>query len=355
MDTLSTCLVQLVPVVVASGLMKMVCTLLGPTMLNALPAESNTYQILNTLGDVGYYFLPVYCAYTASKKFGTNTLISMMLGALLIHPNIVNIVNAREPFTYLGIPMQLINYSASVLPTLLIVWIQSYIEKGLNKVLPKTLRFAFVPFLTVLIMSPLALCVLGPLGTFIGSLISKVIVGINSVFGPLSIAIVAALWPLLVSTGMHTTLRTFCITQLFTVGYDNIMLPSVMASYFAAVAVGVAYALKSETEENRSLGFSCAISQIFGGVTEPTIFGILFPNKDVWARMMIGSFAGGLYMGITNVACYILAPSVYLAPMSFGGPTSNTINGLIGCAISFVVTFALIFFTWTNKKEDLND
>lgn len=351
LDGLTGCLVALIPVVIASGLVKMLYTLLGPNLLNVISTDSNLYQLLYFVGDAGYYFLPVFCGYTASKKFKTNTLISLLIGAILIHPTLIEIVNSKVAFDVYGIPMVLVNYSSSVIPMVLIVWVQSYVEKGLNKVIPEIIRRAFVPMLTVLIMLPLGLCALGPLGTLIGQFVSFVIISINNIFGPLSIAIVAALWAVLVTTGMHTTLRTFCITQLMTVGFDNIMLPAVMCNAFSVLAVGLAYALRSKSAEERSLGLTCALSQTFGGASEPTIFGILMPHKKIWACLMGGAFVGGFYMGIMGVACYIMSPSIYLAPMSFGGPVNNIINGLIGCAICFIATFILVYFIGAKKKE----
>jgi len=350
MDGLSGCLVPLLPVVIAGGMIKMIYMLLGPTMLNLISETSNTYQLLNLVGDAAYYFLPVFCGYAAGKKFNTNILISMILGAVLLHPSFVSIVDSGEPFAVYGIPMIAVSYSSTVIPMILITLAQSYVERLLKRISPDMLKGMIVPVATVLIMLPLALCVIGPLGSLLGEGIAALILLINNVFGPLSVALIAATFLVLVVTGAHIALGTFCMTQLFTVGFDNILLPASICSGFATAAVALAFALKVKNKEQKSLGITCAVSQIFSGVSEPTLFGILMPHKRIWGCLMVGAFAGGLYMGFLNVACYILAPSVYLAFLSFGGPAGNTMHGLIGCAISFIVSFLLVYFVGATKE-----
>ncbi|MBR0417866.1 MAG: PTS transporter subunit EIIC [Erysipelotrichaceae bacterium] len=352
-DALSGSLVAILPAMIAGGMIKMIYTLLGPTMLNVLSDTSSTYRILSIVGDAAFYFLPVYCAYTAAKKFNADVVIALLLCSVLIHPQLIELINSGEPLNVYGIPMKGVGYANTVLASVMIVYVQSLIEKVLKKYSPAMLRTIIVPLCTTLIMLPVALCVLGPLGSWIGELLSKAVLLIHDIFGPLAVALIAATFLLLVTTGAHQTLGTFCITQLFTIGYDDILLPASIASGFAVVAAALAFGIRSKDKDDKSLGFSCAVSQIFGGASEPTLFGILFPHKRIWGCLMVGAFAGGLYMGITKVACYLLAPSVYLVFMSFGGPASNTVNGLIGVAIAFAVTFVLTFFFGvTNKKGE---
>ena len=350
-DALSGSLVAILPAMIAGGMIKMLYTLLGPTMLNVLSETGYTYRILSIVGDAAFYFLPVFSAYTAAKKFKADVVVSLLICSVLIHPQLIEMVNSGESLSVFGIPMTSVNYANTVLASIMIVYVQSQIEKLLKKYSPAMLRMIIVPLCTTLIMIPLALCVLGPLGSWIGNVLSWAVMLIHNIFGPLSVALIAATFLLLVVTGAHQALGTFCITQLFTIGFDDILLPASIASGFAVVGAALAFGIGSKDKDDKSLGFSCAVSQIFGGASEPTLFGILFPHKRVWGCLMIGAFAGGLYMGLTKVACYLLAPSVYMVFMSFGGPVGNTINGLIGCAIAFAVTFVLVLLFGVTKKE----
>lgn len=351
-DGLSGSLVAILPAMIAGGMIKMLCTLFGPTMLNILSDTSSTYRILSIVGDAAFYFLPLFSAYTAAKKFKADILVSMLICSVLIHPDLITMVNSGESLNVYGIPMTAVSYANTILASIMIVYVQSKVEILLKKYSPAMLRMIIVPVCTTLIILPLALCVLGPLGSWIGNLLSAAVMFIHKVFGPLSVALIAATFLLLVVTGSHQVLATFCITQLFTIGYDDILLPATIASGFAVTAAALAFAIRSTNKDDKSLGFSCAVSQLFGSASEPTLFGILFPHKRVWGCLMIGAFVGGLYMGLTKVACYILAPSVYMAFMSFGGPASNTVNGLIGCAITFVVTFVLVLLFGEKKKQE---
>lgn len=93
------------------------------------------------------------------------------MGAILLDPNLVKIVTAGKPFTVYGIPMALTNYGNTLIPILLSVWIMSYVERFFKKYVPTSLSTVFVPTLTIAVMIPITLCVLGPLGGFLGDYI----------------------------------------------------------------------------------------------------------------------------------------------------------------------------------------
>ena len=106
-------------------------------------------------------------------------------------PAIAGVVAAGEPFKVFGLfPMTLINYSSSFLPIILIVAVQVYVEKLLNKIIPNVLKTVLVPFITVVIMSVLGLCVLGPLGQWLGNGLASVVMLLSEHAGWLEGALV---------------------------------------------------------------------------------------------------------------------------------------------------------------------
>lgn len=348
-DVISGCMVSVIPVMVASGFVRVIPTICGPMMLNIMSDQGDLYRILTIVGDAGFYFLPIFIAFSAAKRFKCSPYISMLLATILIHPSLLEIVAAGENFTVYGIPMKLVNYSSSVLPMLLSIWIYSYIEKLLKKYVPEVLQFMLVPFLSVLIMLPLELCVLGPAGTYVGEGLSYVLFATQSVLGPIAPALLGGLWTLLVSTGMHSTIFPVVAVQFASVGYDNIFFPSAQVSYCAIVAASLVYAIKSKDAEKKSLGISCAITQTIVGTSEPAIFGILFPQRKYLYAVILGGAVGGLYTGIMHVACYMLAASIWLTPVCYGGSSSNILHGIIACVLSFGVAFVVAWVL--NKKE----
>ena len=54
------------------GLIKVLLVIFGPTLLGVMSDTSDTYILMNALGDAPFYFLPVIVAFTASRKLNCN-------------------------------------------------------------------------------------------------------------------------------------------------------------------------------------------------------------------------------------------------------------------------------------------
>lgn len=210
------------------------------------------------------------------------------------------------------------------------------------------------PFVTILIMLPIGLCILGPIGTVLGNGLAVAITALNNFAGPVATAIIASSWPLIIATGMHHTLSTIGVTAIAALGFDDNILVGAAISSFPLFAIALSYTIKSKKVENRSYGISSLISHAVGGVSEPIVFGILFRYKKSIISLLLGGFIGGLYAGFMNVACYFLPSSNFFCFLSFSGENSNSlIHGMIACAIAFIVS--LIASTFLGFGKDLED
>lgn len=87
--------------------------------LNVIDTNGGTYQILNFVSWTAFTFLPVLIAITASKKFGMNTFVAVVIVCALVCPDYIAMVNAGEAVRFLGIPVQLLSYTSSVIPIIL--------------------------------------------------------------------------------------------------------------------------------------------------------------------------------------------------------------------------------------------
>lgn len=139
--------------------------------LNAIDTAGGTYQILNFISWTAFTFLPVLIAVTASKKFGVNTFIALVIACALVCPDYIAMVNAAKPVYFLGMKVQLLSYTSSVIPIILSIWIASYVQKFFDKYLPIVIRNLFTPMFTIAIMVPLTLLAFGPIGNTIGGAI----------------------------------------------------------------------------------------------------------------------------------------------------------------------------------------
>lgn len=332
----SGCIQPLLPIIICGGMLKLICSLIGPTIFGLVSTDSNVYRILEMAGDAPFYFLPIMIGYTGAKYFNTNIPLGMLMGALLLHPTLTGIVAAGEPFTVFGIPMTLADYSSSVVPMILCMWIMSYIEKFFRKIIPDMVKMMLVNLCTILVMLPLGLCVLAPLGTIVGNFLGSILIGIPQVLGPIGVMIVCTLYPLLIVAGMHLPVIMACAPTYFALGHEECILVADSLNHFSVMGVCLAFALKAKKKENKSLGMSSFIAITLGGVVEPGLFGIELPHRKLLITQLLATGVGGLVAGIFGVGVYTLTSSNIMNLLAFvGGSSHNAIFGIIACVVAF--------------------
>lgn len=352
---LSGCLTPIIPILIVSAMFKTLIAVFGPNMLNVMPETSDLYVLFNFVGDAAFYFLPVAVGYTSAKKFGVNPVMGILMGAILIHPTFSGMAANGDSFTIFGIPCLVQNYTSSIFPAILSVWVMSYVEKFFNKHTPSVLKAVFAPFLTILVMLPLAFCILGPAGHFLGKYISEFFLWMGNSGGilkVLAIAIVAALWQYLVMSGMHWLLITTTMVVMAETGQESFVLA---ASCSAFTVGGMCFGafLKQKDPGKKSMSLSYIVAQMIGGITEPGLYGIGLQYKKPLLGMMAGGFAGGLYAGIMNLTAYQIVPvGNFLSLLDFvGGSNMNFINGIIAAVIAFVVAAAVTYLIGFDENK----
>ncbi|MEF9967097.1 MAG: PTS transporter subunit EIIC [Longicatena sp.] len=352
-NTFSSCMNPLVPIFVLLGMVNIIAILIGPGFLNLVTQDMDVYKNFYWIGQAIIYFLPIFLAVTTSRTFKTNVFISLLLSFLLLYPELVTLMSSGGVYTVYGIPAASVTYSATVIPIILIIWCQSYAEKIINKIIPEVVKVILVPLVTILIMLPIALCALGPLGNYIGLLLANGIIWLRNVAGPVETMVVAAFAPFLTAFGIGRPVFFICMTTLLTTGSEFAYMPIAMViNNWVVMGVSSAFAFKSKTAARKQLGITCFLANFLGGVSEPTLFGILLPNKKTYLPAIIGGALSGLYLGIMNVGYYQFGPSNFLSPIGFiGGSNMNFIHGCIAAAIGFGATFLLMMFTYKEDKK----
>lgn len=352
-------LTPLIPVMIAAAMFKMLAAILGPSMLNVTPAYSDLYRTFTLVGDAGFYFFPIFIGYTAAKQFNTSRVMGMFMGALMLDPNLVKIVAAGKPFTIYGIPMALTNYGNTIVPILLSVWILSYVQKFFDKHITPSLRTIFSPLLTTAVMLPIVLCVLGPLGGFVGNFISNGLLSfgkLGGIWSILAIAIIGAVWEILVLSGMHLIILSAMTLMFAQNGQDNFATLGGVAAAMACAGMALGAALKIKGKQNKALAWGYFVSNFIGGVTEPALYGLAIRYKRPFIGMMVGGFAGALYAGIAHETAYVMVPVANFLALStyMGGNTANIVNGIISGLISLVVA-AVVTYILGFGGQDVED
>jgi PTS system beta-glucosides-specific IIC component len=355
LDYLSGSVAPCLPIMLGAGFFRMFYSLLGSGLLNVLPDDSAFMQSLNAIGNTGFYFLPIFVAWAAAKKRKTNIQMALVLSALLLAPEIRAIVEAGNPFLFYGaIPMQLNDYSSAVLPPLLLVWALSYVYPFVDKYMPKSLKVIGTPFVTLIVMAPLTLCGLARLGRWIGKVLTMIIGVVYQYAGPLAVGLIGALWMFMIATGMHIAVIQMAIINMMTAGNDPVVLAGSTVANYALMGLALAYFIRSKGEEKQMAGAN-AVTLIAGGLSEPTIFGVLLQNKRAMMYQVVAGGIGGVVCGILHASFYTMAAANFMNALGFvGGPADNFVKGAISCAVGFGIALVIgVVLGFDNTKGSI--
>lgn len=353
MDYLSGTVVPLIPVLITGALFKTLATIFGPTFLNVFPADSEFAFLCNMVYNAAFYFMPVIAGASAAKKLGMNSFLGAMMGCVLIEPTFVALASTQgASFSVYGIPAPTLGYASSLIPVLLSVWAMSFISKFFDKHIHESLRTVFSPFLTMVVTLPIALCVLAPLGSYAGTGLAAFFNMLaTSPLYPLAVALIGATWPLLVLTGMHLGIAAISLAQFAAVGTDNLVLLAANITNFVVTGVGLAVWMRLKNKEQKNLTLGYVITQCFGGVGEPLLYGVLLRYKRPWIGAIAGGFVAAGYAAITGVLCYAPAQGFFSFLDFVGGPQSNFINAIIAIVLGIVVGFVVTWFFGLTKEQ----
>lgn len=351
LDVVSGCMSATMPAIIGAGMIKVLLVILP--MLGILAETSQTYIILSALGDATFYFLPLILCISASKKFNINPYTLAAVIAVMVYPDFIGLVDAGEKISLFGLPVASASYAYSVIPVIMMAWVMIYVEKLADKITPAVTKNFLKPMLTLLIALPIALVVIGPIGYYAGEMLSSAMVFVYDKAGWLAIAIMSALMPLLVMTGMHWAFVPLSLMNINNpnVGFDTLLLVGMLGSNLAQASSCLAVFLKSKNKDLKQVAGASSISAFLAGVTEPAMYGVTLKYKKPLYACMIAGGVSGLYAGFVGLKCYVFATPALISLVQFIDPNggSNFINALIVVAITVSVSFTL---TWIFGFED---
>ncbi|HEO8615421.1 TPA: PTS glucose transporter subunit IIA [Streptococcus suis] len=339
----------LIPAMLGGGMIKVLVIVLP--MLGLLKADSQSISFLAFFGDAPYHFMPIFLAYSASQKLKVTPTLAMSVAGILLHPNFVQMVSSGDPLHFLGAPVTPASYGSSVIPILIMVWLMKYIEAVFNKVTPAVTKSFLQPTLVLLVSGFIALVLVGPLGVIVGEGLSQLVEQMHGVAGWLTLAVLGAIMPFIVMTGMHWAFAPIFLAASIATP-DVLILPAMLGSNLAQGAASMAVAFKSKNSNTKQIAFAAGFSALFAGVTEPALYGVTLKYKKPLYAAMIGGGLAGLFVGLTGVKAYLFAvPSLIALPQFiYSEAASNITNAMIAAAISIIVTFILAYFLGIDEE-----
>ena len=267
-----------------------------------------------------FYFLPIMVAYNASKKLKIDPWVGTAIMASLLtieytdlgkHPSTTCVHNATLNSDLCtahiaGIPMQLNDYGGQVFVPLMMVAILALVYKGLVKVVPSNVQMVFVPFLSFVIMMPVTAFLIGPLGVWIGTGLGTALFWLNS-HAPIVFAIlIPMVYPFLVPLGLHWPLNALMLANIAsdaTHHTDFIQGPMGAWNFacFGATAAVLVWSVRDRDKEMRQTATGALFAGLFGGISEPSLYGIHLRFKRIYPFMLAGCAVGGIVEGLGSM------------------------------------------------------
>lgn len=347
-QTMAAILLPVIPALAGAGMIKGLITVM--TSYLGVDSASTLIVVMTMAGDCAFYFLPFLVAWSASRRFETNTALAISLAGVLLYPTMTaGNVTASATLSLFGLPIPFPRYFGSTIPIILTVLVLSYVYKGIEKMIPKSLRIVFVPTLVLLVMTPLTLGVVGPAAMYL----SKLLVGLfNFLYGLSPIiagAIIGGTRLFVVMTGMHLSLSTICLGNLAELGYDW-LLPMHTMGTLALFGACFGVWIKAKNSENKQIGASTAISS-FIGITEPGIYGVFLKFKNAMLATILGGAVGGALVGMFGGRATAFVNSCILSTPVF--MTENFWCVALGMVVSAIIAFTLVMVLGVNEEKSL--
>lgn len=309
METISGIFSPIIPAIAGAGILKGILALI--LTFNILDKASANYQILNAISDGVFYLLPVLLAHSCSVRFKCNPYVALAIAAALFHPSLINLFAESKQsgleISFFGLPITPASYASSVIPIILSIWLMSYVERFVDRFMPGPLKTMFVPLFTLLIVIPITLSALGPMGLFLGNNLTGGVLWLLNNMGGVAGFIIGGTMSLIIITGMHYTLVPVMVNNISTLGFDPIKILFFVSNLGqAGAAFGVF--LRAKDKKLKSLALSVSFSASMG-ISEPAIYGVNMRLKKPFIAALIGGGVGGALAVSTGVKAYAFTMS----------------------------------------------
>ena len=357
--------------------------LLGASLILALIAVLEAFGVVdthakvlpswlvftNTMWRSVFYFLPAMVAYNAAKKLDIDPWVGAAVVLALLTPEYTSLKTLKETHCIkssvgsdlcttdiFGLPMKWSDYGGQVFLPLIMVPILALVYRGLKKVIPANVQMVFVPFFSFLVMIPVSAFLIGPFSLWLGNGIGSGLSWLNNT-APIVFAIfIPLLYPFLVPLGLHWPLDALQLANIASTGSDFIQGPMGTWNFacFGATLGVLILTLRNGDKELRQTASGALAAGLFGGISEPSLYGIHLRFKRIYPLMLTGCAAGGLTIGVIS---WISGSPVLTGTFVFTSlltiPVFHpTVTYAISIAVAFFVSaFMVVTFGYQSKEE----
>jgi PTS system trehalose-specific IIC component len=351
--TLADIFIPILPAIVTAGLLMGINNILTAqgiffntkSIVHVYPQWADLANMINLIAGTAFTFLPALIGWSAVKRFGGNPLLGIVLGVMLVHPDLLNAwgYGAAEQsgeipvWNLFGLEVQKVGYQGQVLPILLASYLLAKIELFLTKRTPEGIQLLVVAPITLLVTGFASFIIIGPVTFAIGNVLTSGLISVFGSFAALGGLLYGGLYSALVITGMH---HTFLAVDLQLIGSKlggTFLWPMLALSNIAQGSAALAMMFIVKDEKQKGLSLTSGISAYLG-ITEPAIFGVNLRYRFPFIIAMISSGLAGMYISSQGVLASSVGvggvPGIFSIMSQYWGAFA------IGMAIVLIVPFA---------------
>lgn len=351
--TLADIFIPILPAIVTAGLLMGINNILTAqgiffstkSIVQVYPQWADLANMINLIAGTAFTFLPALIGWSAVKRFGGNPLLGIVLGVMLVHPDLLNAwgYGAAEQsgeipvWNLFGLEVQKVGYQGQVLPILLASYLLAKIELFLTKRTPEGIQLLVVAPITLLVTGFASFIIIGPVTFAIGNVLTSGLISVFGSFAALGGLLYGGLYSALVITGMH---HTFLAVDLQLIGSKlggTFLWPMLALSNIAQGSAALAMMFIVKDEKQKGLSLTSGISAYLG-ITEPAIFGVNLRYRFPFIIAMISSGLAGMYISSQGVLASSVGvggvPGIFSIMSQYWGAFA------IGMVIVLIVPFA---------------
>lgn len=315
MTTLAEIFTPLIPALIVGGLLLGLQNVLGSIQFSNLGGKTivevskfweGVNEIVSVISGAIFGFLPVGITWSVSRKMGTSQILGIVLGICLVHPSLLSAYEyaahkAAGDIPHFILGFEKVGYQGQVIPALLAGLTLSYLEIFWRKYIPEVISMIFVPLLSLVPAVILSYAVLGPIGWWLGGLISGVVLaGLTGPVKWLFGAIFGAIYAPFVITGLHHMTNAIDLELVRTAGGTGLWPMIGLSNIAQGSAVFAYYFIKRHDEREAQISLPATISAYLG-VTEPALFGVNVKYVYPLVAGMSASALSGLLSAVFGV------------------------------------------------------
>ncbi|WP_368222036.1 PTS system trehalose-specific EIIBC component [Bacillus velezensis] len=363
--TLADIFIPILPAIVTAGLLMGLNNILtaegifysAKSIVQVYPQWADLANMINLIAGTAFAFLPALIGWSAVKRFGGSPLLGIVLGLMLVHPDLLNAwgYGAAEQsgdipvWNLFGLEVQKVGYQGQVLPILLASYLLARLELFLTKRTPEGIQLLVVAPVTLLVIGFLSFVIIGPITFAIGNALTAGLIAVFGQFSAIGGLLYGGLYSALVITGMH---HTFLAVDLQLIGSKlggTFLWPMLALSNIAQGSAALAMMLITKDKKQRGLSLTAGISAYLG-ITEPAIFGVNLRYKFPFVIAMISSGIAGMFISVKGVLASSVGvggvPGIFSIMSRYWGPFA------IGMLIVLILPFAGTYgYAWLKRQK----